>query len=173
MQVVVGLGSNLGDRLATLLAALRSLDDIATLVRVSSLYETDPVGPAEFEFLNAAVLARYEGSPLELLDALLAIERLAGRERRERWGPRTLDLDVLFIEGLEVKEPGLAVPHRHLLERGFALLPLLDVLPGAVHPVSGQPLAGFRARVSSSGVRRAAGPEWAEPLGKAGFRPPP
>ncbi len=137
LRAVVGLGANLGDRLAQLRAAVRALRKVAKVQRVSRVYETEPVGPPQPRYLNAAVLLDYEGAPEQLLDALLGIERLLGRERREKWGPRTIDLDVLWIDGLAVETARLVVPHPQLTARGFALRPLADVAPSAVDPLSG------------------------------------
>lgn len=139
VRAVVGIGANLGDRLATMRDALRELSRIARVQRVSRVYETEPIGgPPQPAFLNAAALVEYEGEPLELLDALLAIEGRFGRVRRERCGPRTLDLDLLWIEGLEVNAPRLVVPHPRLHERAFAVVPLLEAAPGARDPVTGR-----------------------------------
>jgi 2-amino-4-hydroxy-6-hydroxymethyldihydropteridine diphosphokinase len=135
LRAVVGVGANLGDRLATMRQALRAMDRLGRIERASPVYETAPVGgPEQPPFLNAAVLLRYAGTPLELLDALLAIEADLGRVRRERWGPRTIDLDILWIEGLAVDEPRLQVPHPRLEQRAFAIVPLLDVVPDACDP---------------------------------------
>jgi 2-amino-4-hydroxy-6-hydroxymethyldihydropteridine diphosphokinase len=138
LRAVVGVGANLGDRLATMRAALAAMGRVAAVERTSPVYETAPVGgPEQPPFLNAAVLLRYPGAPLDLLDALLAIEAKLGRVRRERWGPRTIDLDVLWIDGLALDEPRLQVPHPRLIERAFALVPLLDVVPDARDPRTG------------------------------------
>jgi 2-amino-4-hydroxy-6-hydroxymethyldihydropteridine diphosphokinase len=139
-QAVVGLGANLGDRLGSLRAATRALGDVAAVKRASRVYETAPVGPAQPEFLNAAVLCAYEGTPEALLDELLAIEVRLGRVRGERWGPRTIDLDILWIDGLVYASDRLVVPHPHLHERAFAMVPLLEVAPWALDPRTGQPL---------------------------------
>lgn len=141
VDVVLGLGSNLGDRLATLREAVVRISSIPG-VRVtarSKIYETEPVGgPEQGPFLNAAVRLDAAVAPLELLDALQAIERDLGRTRDVRWGPRTLDIDVLWIAGgVTIDEPRLVVPHPRLHERAFAVLPLLDVAPGAVPRVEG------------------------------------
>ncbi len=132
-RAYVGLGANLGDREATIRAALAELPG---LVAVSELRETDPVGVVDQPaFLNGAAALETELSARELLDALLAIERELGRERRERWGPRTIDLDLLLYGDERIDEPGLTVPHPRLHERRFALEPLADldrelVIPG-------------------------------------------
>ena len=144
LDVVVGLGSNLGDRAATLASAVRALASLPStrVVAESARVETAPVGgPPQGPYLNGAVRLSTELSPRALLDGLLAIERAHGRERRERWGPRTLDLDVLWIAGLVVDEPGLVVPHPRLREREFALRPLLEVAAGAVDPSTGEAYA--------------------------------
>ena len=132
----VGLGSNLGDREATILAAVAALRGV---VAVSQLRETDPVGVTEQPaFLNGAVALETELSPRELLNSLLAVERELGRERRERWGPRTIDLDLLLYGTETLEEPGLTVPHPHLHERRFALEPLAELDPDLVVPGRGR-----------------------------------
>jgi len=141
LKAVVGLGSNLGDRLATMRAALRELAAVARVEATSRVYATAPVGPPQPEYLNAAVLVTWDGQASELLEALLAIEQRLGRVRGEKWGPRTIDLDVLWIEGTAVDEPGLLVPHPHLKSRAFALAPMLEVAPGAREPGTGEAYA--------------------------------
>jgi 2-amino-4-hydroxy-6-hydroxymethyldihydropteridine diphosphokinase len=132
----VGLGSNLGDREATILAAVAALHGV---VAVSTLRETDPVGLTEQPaFLNGAVALETELTPRELLSHLLAVERDLGRERRERWGPRTIDLDLLLYGAETLDEPGLTVPHPHLHERRFALEPLAELDPELVVPGRGR-----------------------------------
>ena len=135
LRAVVGFGSNLGDRLATMRAALAELARVARVEVTSRLYESPAVGPPQGDYLNAAALVTWEGEPEALLDALLGIEAKLGRVRRERWGPRTIDLDVLWIEGREVRTPRLVVPHPELAKRAFAVAPLLDVAPAAPYAV--------------------------------------
>lgn len=104
----------------------------------SRVYETAPVGgPEQGPFLNAALALTWSAAPLDLIDALLAVERSLGRVRDVRWGPRTIDLDVLWIEGTVVDDARLVVPHPGLASRAFAILPLLDVAPAARDPRSG------------------------------------
>ena len=142
MKVVVGLGANLGDRLTTLQAATEALGRIAPLTLVSSVYESDPVGgPPQPDFLNAAVLLTWDRDLLLLLDALQSIENTLGRVRRERWGPRVIDLDILWAEGAILEGPRLTVPHPRLTERAFALVPLLEVCPECVDPRTEAPFA--------------------------------
>lgn len=139
LDAVIGLGANLGERRATLEGAVRSIAKLGEVVAVSALYETAPVGgPQQPAYLNAALRLRYGGSARELLEALLEVERATGRVRRERWGPRILDLDILWLEGVACSEPGLSVPHPRLRERAFALCPLLDVAPDARDPSDGE-----------------------------------
>jgi 2-amino-4-hydroxy-6-hydroxymethyldihydropteridine diphosphokinase len=138
-RAVIGVGANLGDRLATMRAAVREIARIAPVERTSPVYATAPVGgPAQPDFLNAAILLRYGRPPVELLDALLDIEARLGRVRRDRWGPRIVDLDVLWIEGVVLEDPRLVVPHPRLHERAFAVAPLLDVVPDARDPRTGE-----------------------------------
>lgn len=152
LSAAIGLGSNVGDRLAMLRGAVIGLRELGELTRLSAVYETDAVGPAQAAFLNAAVLLDTTLEPLALLDALLAIERGLGRERRERWGPRTIDLDVLWIDGVAVDDARLSVPHPQLTERAFAMQTLLDVAPGARDPRSGEELR-LAPHASAQGVR--------------------
>lgn len=154
---VLGLGANLGDRRATLDAAVGGIGALGRLVGVSALYETDPVGPPQADYLNAAVRLSTPLPPEALLDELLAIERRHGRERRERWGPRLLDLDILWISGRHVRTARLEVPHPELSHRAFALLPLLDVAPDAADPRTGQRYAALASQLDTSGARRIAG----------------
>ena len=132
-RFVIGLGANLGAREASFHAALDLLADTpgVEVEALSSLYDTAPVGPPQPRYLNAAVRLRAALDPERLLDRLLAIERVLGRDRvrEERWGPRTLDLDILWASTGPVRTPRLEVPHPRLLERPFALAPLLDVAP--------------------------------------------
>lgn len=132
----VGLGANLGDREDTIRAAVAALPGV---VAVSALRETDAVGLTDQPcFLNGVAALETELSPRELLDVLLAVERELGRERRERWGPRTIDLDLLVYGEETLDEPGLAVPHPRLHERRFALEPLAELAPGLVIPGLGR-----------------------------------
>jgi 2-amino-4-hydroxy-6-hydroxymethyldihydropteridine diphosphokinase len=136
----VGIGSNLGDREAHLSRAIEllSAEDAIEVSGVSQIRETEPVGPVEQgPFLNAAVQVETELAPRELLDRLLDIERRMGRVRRERFGPRTIDLDLLLYGDEVVEEPGLTVPHPRLKERRFALEPLSDLDPGLTIPGAG------------------------------------
>jgi len=136
----VGIGSNLGDRETNLRRALELLaaEDGIEVVSVSRLRETDPVGPVEQpSFLNGAVRISTELPPRELLERLLEVEQRLGRVRGERWGPRTIDLDLLVYGDEIVDEPGLTLPHPRLHERRFALEPLAELAPALVVPGRG------------------------------------
>lgn len=131
-RAFVALGSNLGDRLDHLLAAVDGLPDV---VAVSPVYETDPVGgPDQGPYLNCVVELETELTPRELLAACQAVEHAAGRVRDERWGPRTLDADVLLVGDVVVDEAALTVPHPRMWERRFVLAPLADLAPELVPP---------------------------------------
>jgi len=154
VRVAIGLGSNLGDRARHINDAVAALSKIGDLVAMSSLYETDPIGgPEQGAYLNAVAMLETALAPDALLAECLRIERDHGRERRERWGPRTLDLDVLLYGDVARDEPGLTVPHPRLAERRFVLEPLLEVWPDAALP-DGSPLAPELANVSGQRVRR-------------------
>ncbi len=142
MRAYVGLGANLGDREATIRRAVGLLDDAEGVVvaAVSSLRETEPWGPVEQpRYLNGALAVDTELGPRSLLDTLLDVERRLGRVREdeERWGPRTIDLDLLLYGVIALDEPGLVVPHPRLHERRFALEPLAELAPDAVVPGQG------------------------------------
>ncbi|HET7543484.1 MAG TPA: 2-amino-4-hydroxy-6-hydroxymethyldihydropteridine diphosphokinase [Polyangiaceae bacterium] len=150
---VLGLGSNLGNRLEFFRIAVRQLQRHATITGFSALYESPAVGPPQPDYLNAAIRLTSSLEPRELLLLQLEIERLAGRVRVERWGPRTLDLDLLFVAGQTVDEPGLSVPHRELRRRAFALLPLLDVMPDARDPHTGRAYSELVRELDRTQVR--------------------
>jgi 2-amino-4-hydroxy-6-hydroxymethyldihydropteridine diphosphokinase len=152
--VVLALGSNLGDRLANLqggvdaLSAGPGLDDVA----ISPVYQTAPVGPAQPDYLNAVLVASTALPARAILDRARAAEAAAHRVRGERWGPRTLDVDVI-VYGNEVSaDPELTLPHPRAHERAFVLAPWHDVDPGAVIPGQGR-VADLLAAVGTSGVR--------------------
>jgi 2-amino-4-hydroxy-6-hydroxymethyldihydropteridine diphosphokinase len=142
MRAYIGVGANLGDRAQAVRRALELLDaeDGVEVVAVSSLRETDPVGFLEQpRFLNGAAAVETELGARELLERLFAVERVLGRTRDgPRYGPRTIDLDLLVYGADEIAEPGLAVPHPRLAERRFALEPLAELDPELVVPGRGR-----------------------------------
>jgi len=160
--IVVGLGSNLGARLATLRAAAVMIDalDGCRVVARSPVVETPAVGPPQPAYLNAAVRVETTHAPLELLRRLLEIERALGRERGEKWGPRTIDLDLLWRAAGPVDDPRLVVPHPRLFERSFALAPLvavaepaIDSAEAALARLGAPPVVGSLERPEPSAVR--------------------
>ncbi len=154
----IGLGANLGDAAATLRDALLAIDGLpqTRLLRASPLYRTAAWGNTDQpDFVNAAALVETALSPRALLDALLDLERRFGRRREAgpQWGPRVLDLDLLLHGSRVVDEPGLRVPHPHLHERAFALLPLAQVAPDMEVPGRG-PVRALLAAVDTRGCER-------------------
>jgi 2-amino-4-hydroxy-6-hydroxymethyldihydropteridine diphosphokinase len=152
----VGLGANLGDAPATLRAAIAALARLpdSEFLRASRLYRTPAWGRTEQpDFVNAVALLETRLPARALLDLLLATERAFGRVRPdgERWGSRTLDLDLLLYGDAVIDEPGLRVPHPHLHERAFALLPLAEIAPDALIPGIG-PVAEIAAGMAAGGI---------------------
>jgi 2-amino-4-hydroxy-6-hydroxymethyldihydropteridine diphosphokinase len=133
-RAFIGLGSNLGDRRALLRAAVAGLKAAGDVVGVSPLYETEPVGGPEGQgpYLNVVVELSTGDTPRQLLERCRALEAVAGRVRTVHWGPRTLDADVLWVQGCKVDEPDLTVPHPRLWERRFVVQPLADLAPDLV-----------------------------------------
>jgi 2-amino-4-hydroxy-6-hydroxymethyldihydropteridine diphosphokinase len=155
-RIVLSLGSNLGDRMELLQGAVDALADTPGLrvVGVSPVYETDPVGgPDQPDYLNAVLVADGRHPPRTVLERALAVENAFDRVRDVRWGPRTLDVDVIVVGDLVVEEPDLALPHPRAAERAFVLVPWLDVDAAAELPGAG-PVAALIERLGRDGVRR-------------------
>ena len=158
----IALGSNLpspaGDRAATIASAVRAIADLpgVTLKAASEPIETEPVGPpGQGPYLNAAVSVWTTLGPRELLTSLLEIERAHGRERRERWGARTLDCDLILFGDAVIHEPGLTVPHPEMANRRFVLEPLAAIEPDAVVPGLGRPIGDLlRDHVATDSVEQ-------------------
>ena len=133
-RAFIGLGSNLGDRRALLRQAVEGLGAPGDVIGVSPVYETEPVGGPEEQgpYLNLVVELSTSDTPRRLLERCRALEAAAGRVRTVRWGPRTLDADVLWVEGWEVDEEDLTVPHPRLWDRRFVVQPLADLAPDLV-----------------------------------------
>lgn len=155
-QSAIALGSNLGDSLTTLTDALKSLAQTPgiTLQVSSSWYQTQPVGPPQPDYLNACALLDVELTPQELLETLLRIEANLGRVRKERNGPRILDLDLLLFDDLILDIPNLQLPHPRMRERAFVLVPLAEIAPNWIEPISGKAIAQLVQTLDCSGVRR-------------------
>lgn len=137
MEAFLGLGSNLGDRLANLQRAVDALGAEAgvRVTRCSRVWETEPVGgPEQPDFLNAVVSIETQIEPHDLLAACNRVEILLGRARDIRWGPRTIDIDVLLFDDRTIDDPTITVPHPRMCERAFVLMPLLELVPDLVLP---------------------------------------
>tara|TARA_B100002003_G_C14048425_1_gene505016 strand:- start:620 stop:1123 length:504 start_codon:yes stop_codon:yes gene_type:complete len=156
-HVYIGLGSNQGESQALLKSALGAIDGISKtrVLSTSSLYASAPMGPQnQPDFINSVALLETSLAPLALLRALQEIEQTHGRVRKkERWGPRTLDLDILLFGDQTLATPELTVPHYGMAEREFVLVPLFEIAPGMIMP-DGKPLAAWVAKLSLDGLRR-------------------
>ena len=154
MRAVLGLGANLGDRAATLQAAVDALGAQTRIASVSAIFETAPVGgPPQPDFYNAVVIVETALSAIELLELAHRIEAAAGRVRLEHWGPRTLDVDVLAYDATRSDDPELTLPHPRAHERAFVLLPWFDADADA-HIEGIGSVVDLLATVDASGVRR-------------------
>jgi 2-amino-4-hydroxy-6-hydroxymethyldihydropteridine diphosphokinase len=151
----IALGTNLGDRPANLHAAIESLPPEVTVLAESRVYETPPWGyedqPA---FLNMVVKAETDLEPEPLLAYLKQREARLGRAQNFRWGPRLIDLDILFYDDLVLDSPPLVIPHPRLHERAFVLVPLMDVAPDLVHPLIHKKISELLAEVNTEGITR-------------------
>lgn len=152
----IALGSNLGDSQNILQSAVQLLDQtpgIELLAR-SSWYRTKAVGPPQPDYLNGCVLLQVLMSPQQLLATLLETEAKFGRFRQERWGPRTLDLDLLLFDDVVLESSHLQIPHPRMRERAFVLVPLAEIAPNWLEPVSGKSIAQLVRQVDASEVCR-------------------
>ncbi|MBN2332390.1 MAG: 2-amino-4-hydroxy-6-hydroxymethyldihydropteridine diphosphokinase [Deltaproteobacteria bacterium] len=146
MSVYIGFGTNLGDRLGYIKQALEQIAALpeTRIIQVSSIYETAPVGFADQgNFLNGVCRLATSLSPDALLQALLAIEDHLGRVRTVRWGPRTIDLDILFYGDLIIRQSKLTIPHPAIADRGFVLYPLQEIAASFIHPELGESIASL------------------------------
>ncbi len=155
-QCAITLGSNLGDCQGILEAALAILAATPniSIVSKSSWYQTNPIGPPQPDYLNGCALLQVNLSPQELLATLLQVEVKFGRVRQEKWGARTLDLDLLLYDDLILDTPNLQLPHPRMKERAFVLVPLAEIAPNWIEPVSGKAIAQLLQAVNCSGVRK-------------------
>ncbi|MBE9122395.1 2-amino-4-hydroxy-6-hydroxymethyldihydropteridine diphosphokinase [Tychonema sp. LEGE 07199] len=155
-KCAIALGSNLGDSLATLSSAIATLNNTPeiTVKSHSSWYKTAPVGPPQPDYINACAILEAALEPKQLLAALLEIEIKFNRIRREKWGPRTLDLDLLLYDDLILETPTLTLPHPRMTERAFVLVPLAEIAPDWVHPVTKSAIDQLVQKVNCSGVEK-------------------
>ena len=157
----IGLGANLGDRETNIEQALSELARLdCRLLKVSSIYETAPVGFSDQpDFLNAVAEIETDLEPRELLAALDTIERRIGREETFKWGPRIIDLDILLYGDQILSEDNLEIPHPEMQHRAFVLIPLAEIAPEVKHPVSGLIAREMSDEISAEGIRRYTSPE--------------
>ncbi len=145
-RVFIGIGSNRGSRRKNCLFAMKSLNEAPELrlIRTSPFYETPPWGlPGQRPFINAVIEARTTLGPYGLLTYLKRLERRLGRERGRRWGPRVIDLDILFFGRRVIDGPCLTVPHPRLHERAFVMVPMVDIAPDFIHPLFNESIRGL------------------------------
>lgn len=156
VSCAVALGSNLGDSPAILKGAIQQLSRPPHIVvnACSSGYQTAPVGPPQPDYLNACIRLETDLAPEELLRVLLEVETAFGRVRRERWGPRFLDLDLILFGDLVLTTPTLQIPHPRMHERAFVLVPLAEIAEDWVDPISGKTIQQLAQAVSQADVRR-------------------
>jgi 2-amino-4-hydroxy-6-hydroxymethyldihydropteridine diphosphokinase len=153
-RVFIGLGANVGDRFSYLTKAANELRQLreSSVVWFSPIYEADPWGKTDQpKFLNAAAELTTTLGPVEMLAELKAIETKLGRSTHERWGPREIDLDILLYDGLVHSDENVTVPHADLEHRRFALVPLREIAPDLVHPVSGLTVTELAAACADQG----------------------
>lgn len=156
MEAAIGLGSNLGDSDWILESALEILaaEPGIQLVARSHWYQTVAVGPPQPDYLNGCALLQVSLSPPALLQVLIRVEAQFGRVRRVRWGPRSLDLDLLWYDQLCLETPTLQIPHPRMRERAFVLVPLAEIAPDWIDPVSGKAIAQLVETVDWTGIRQ-------------------
>jgi 2-amino-4-hydroxy-6-hydroxymethyldihydropteridine diphosphokinase len=168
-RCLLGLGSNLGNRLANLQDALRRLEPDVRIMTVSSLYESEAVGPVgQPPYLNAVVLGMTTLEPHPLLRRIKHIEWGLGRRPGPRWGPRPVDIDILFVEDITLDSPDLTIPHIAIEDRAFVLIPLAEITPDLLLS-SGWTSRQVAASTDQSGLRHVAGPGWRDAVSV--FRP--
>ena len=155
-RIYIGMGSNLADPAEQLRSAIDGLAQLpqSELVGVSAFYQSDSLLPGQPRYTNAVAALDSTLPPLELLNALQAIENGQGRERLERWGPRTLDLDIVLFGDRLIDEPRLKVPHYHLQERAFVLYPLAELAPADLRLADGRCLTELLAACPFVGLER-------------------
>ena len=158
----IALGSNLGDSRAILEEAISILAATPgiTLLAKSSWYQTLAVGPPQPDYINGCALVQVAFSPQVLLETLLAIEAQKGRIRTERWGARSLDLDLLLYDDLILDTPTLTIPHPRMRERAFVLVPLAEIAPDWIDPVTGKAIAELVKAVDCTGVKKLVIDNW-------------
>lgn len=153
-RCAIALGSNIGDSRAILDRAIGILAEISgiSLKAQSSWYKTAPVGPPQPDYINGCALLEVALTPQELLAVILDVEKQFGRVRQERWGPRTLDIDIILFDDIILETPNLEIPHPRMRDRAFVLVPLAEIVPDWIEPVSGFAIAQLLLGLDCSGV---------------------
>jgi 2-amino-4-hydroxy-6-hydroxymethyldihydropteridine diphosphokinase len=167
----IGLGTNLGDRLGLLREAIQRLDQTEGIrvIRLSSVFETDPVGLTDQpDFLNMVAEIETSLPPRTLLDSLLSVEQSLHRVRRIRWGPRTIDLDILLYGDQQMKEEDLDIPHPRMCERAFVLIPLQELAPDVIVPGTGRSVTEWLDQLAVSNEVRRTDDQISLPIGNSG-----
>ncbi len=155
MQIYLALGSNLGNRLDTIESALKLINERIDNLELSSVYETEPWGVTKQpEFLNLCISGTTNMDPDELLRFVKDIEIKLGRKHRHKWGPREIDIDILFCGDKIIQKADLSIPHPYLQDRAFVLVPLNDIAPNFIHPVIGKSIKDLLMVVDKSGVNK-------------------
>ncbi len=136
--VILAIGSNVGDRKMYLERAVASLEEFGHVSLLSSIFETEPMGNVtQSDFYNMAAEFETDYAPASLMNKLLEIELRLGRERYTKWGPRTIDMDIIFYNDLIMNDSGLKIPHPHYAERNFVLAPISEIVPNKICPIRG------------------------------------
>ena len=154
-QVIVALGSNLGDSKQTLESAVKKLSTQRGInqIQCSSWYRTPPLGPPQPNYYNGCIWLSCQGyTPCRLLQCLQSIETTCGRERNLRWGARTLDLDIIFFDDQIINQQNLTIPHPRMQERAFVLVPLAEIAPNWIDPRSGKSVSALCKRVDCNHI---------------------